>query len=142
MMDLVIDTSVAVATIFPDERYHSTSIGVLERLRSHSGAVPSLFWSEVRSVLVKAERRGRIPPSSSQVYLRQLRRLRLAIDSAQVDSDVLSLASKHGLTGYDAEYLETALRRNARLATFDKGLFLAAKWEGSALDILEFPELD
>ena len=40
MMDLVIDTSVAVATIFPDERYHSMSIAVLERLRNHSGAVP------------------------------------------------------------------------------------------------------
>ena len=126
MMGLVIDTSVAVATIFPDERYRSMSIGVLERLRNHSRAVPSLFWSEVRSVLVKAERRGRIPPSSSQVCLRQLRRLHLAIDSAQVDSDVLSLASKHGLTGYDAEYLETALRRNARLATFDKRLFSVA----------------
>ena len=62
MMGLVIDTSVAVATIFPDERYRSMSIGVLERLRNHSGAVPSLFWSEVRSVLVKAERRGRTPP--------------------------------------------------------------------------------
>lgn len=142
MMDIVIDTSVAVATIFPDERYHSMSIAVLERLRNHSGAVPSLFWSEVRSALVKAERRGRIPPSSSQVYLRQLRRLHLAIDSAQVDSDVLSLASKHGLTGYDAEYLETALRRNARLATFDKRLFLAAKREGLALEMLESRELD
>lgn len=62
MTDLVIDTSVAVATIFPDERYHSMSIAVLERLRNHSEAVPSLFWSEVRSALVKAERRGRIPP--------------------------------------------------------------------------------
>lgn len=142
MMDLVIDTSVAVATLFPDERYHSMSIAVLKRLRNHSGAVPSLFWSEVRSVLVKAERRGRVSPESSQVYVRQLRRLRLTIDTDQVDSDVLSLASKHGLTGYDAEYLETALRRNARLATFDKRLFSAAKWEGSVLDILEFPELD
>ena len=142
MMNLVIDTSVAVATIFPDERYHSVSVAVLERLRNHSGAVPSLFWSEVRSVLVKAERQGRVSPGSPQVYVRQLRRLRLTIDTDQVDSDVLSLASRHGLTGYDAEYLETALRRNARLATFDKRLFSAAKSEGSALEVLEFPKLN
>ena len=142
MMDLVIDTSVAVATIFPDERYHSMSIAVLERLRNHSGAVPSLFWSEVRSVLVKAERKGRVSPRSSQAYVRQLRRLRLTIDTDQVDSDVFSLASKHGLTGYDAEYLETAIRRNARLATFDKRLSLAAKREGLALEMLESRELD
>lgn len=38
----------------------------------------------------------------------------------------ISLARKHGLTVYDASYLELALATNATLATFDQRLHLAA----------------
>lgn len=57
------------------------------------------------------------------------------VDTDQVDQDVLSVAVKHGLTAYDAEYLETAMRRNAQLLTFDKKLLAAAKRESVAADI-------
>ena len=133
-MKLVIDTSVALAACFRDERYHRIARLVLARLPVSPGVVPSLFWSEVRNGLLVAERRGRIEEGSWESYLDYLRRLEVAVDTGQVDQDVLSVASRHGLTAYDAEYLETAIRKNARLLTFDKKLQSAAKREGVAAD--------
>ena len=44
--------------------------------------------------------------------------------------DVRSLADAHGLTAYDAAYLELGVRRHARLATLDGKLPLAARSAG------------
>jgi predicted nucleic acid-binding protein len=41
----------------------------------------------------------------------------------------LALAGKHGLTSYDAAYLELALRRGLPLATRDRELRKAARSE-------------
>jgi predicted nucleic acid-binding protein len=43
------------------------------------------------------------------------------------------LAARHGLTFYDAAYLELGGRRNLPLATLDEDLRAAAKVEGIAL---------
>lgn len=141
-MNLVIDTSVAVAACLTDEVNHHAASSLLSRLQVFSGVVPVLFWSEVRSVLLKSERGGRIPGGAAHFHTRNLRRLRLAVDTDQVDKDVLLLASQYGLTGYDAEYLETAIRRNARLATFDKKLLSAAKRVGVEFDMHEASTAD
>lgn len=141
-MELVIDTSVAMAACLRDEMNHYAASSLLSRLQVIPGVVPVLFWSEARNVLLKSERQGRIVSGSSHLYLRNLRRYRLAIDTAQVDKDVLSFASRYGLTGYDAEYLETAIRRNARLATFDKKLLSAAKRVGVEFDMHEASTAD
>lgn len=134
-MNLVIDTSIALAAYFHDERYHDSAKLMLARLPVFPGVVPSLFWSEVRNGLLVAERRGRIEEGSWETYLGYLRRLEVAVDTEQVDQDVLSIASRHGLTAYDAEYLETAIRTNAQLMTFDKKLLAAARSEGIAADV-------
>jgi predicted nucleic acid-binding protein len=42
-------------------------------------------------------------------------------------NDVLSLARTHGLTAYDAAYLEFSIRHGAPLATLDEKLQKAAK---------------
>jgi predicted nucleic acid-binding protein len=46
---------------------------------------------------------------------------------------VLALAARHGLTAYDAAYLELAQRRALPLATRDAALIRAAAAEGVAL---------
>jgi predicted nucleic acid-binding protein len=43
------------------------------------------------------------------------------------------LAEKHGLTNYDAAYLELAIRRNIALATTDQALRRAATRAGVPL---------
>lgn len=141
-MELVIDTSVALASCFQDERNHRSAKSVLARLSVFPEVVPALFWSEVRNGLLVAERLQRIKEGSFDSYLSHLRDLGLGIDTDQVDLDVLSIASEHGLTGYDAEYLEIAMRREAQLATFDKKLLSAAKREGVAFDLEDHPTVD
>lgn len=94
-----------------------------------------LFWSEVRNVLIVAERQGRIPKGSAELLVEELRQLDLLADVDQVDTNVIVFARDHDLAGYDAEFLETAVRRNARLLTFDRKLYLAAQREGVAIDI-------
>jgi predicted nucleic acid-binding protein len=42
----------------------------------------------------------------------------------------MDFAVKHGLTAYDATYLELALRKNAILATLDNPLAAAARSKG------------
>ena len=44
------------------------------------------------------------------------------MDLEQNEVIVLALARRHQLTFYDAAYLETALRRRARIATLDGAL--------------------
>jgi predicted nucleic acid-binding protein len=48
-------------------------------------------------------------------------------------SDTLHLAERHGLTVYDASYLEIASRRKIPLATLDRQLRAAATSEGIQL---------
>lgn len=54
------------------------------------------------------------------------------MDADHADEAVSILSRKHGLSGYDAAYLETAIRRRAKLATLDKKLARAAAEEGVA----------
>lgn len=46
---------------------------------------------------------------------------------------VMALARQYELTGYDATYLELALREGATLATFDNRLATAMRRTGGAL---------
>lgn len=134
-MEFVIDTSVAVASCLRDERYHRTAKRMLEGLEARSSVVPVFFWSEVRNVLIVAERQGRIPKGSAELLVEELRQLDLLADVDQVDTNVIVFARDHDLAGYDAEFLETAVRRKARLLTFDRKLYLAAQREGVAIDV-------
>ena len=43
---------------------------------------------------------------------------------------IAELAEAHGLTAFDASYLELAMRTNSALATFDSALIRAAQAEG------------
>ncbi len=51
------------------------------------------------------------------------------MDDEHDEMAVIDLAQRHDLTIYDASYLETAIRRKAKLATFDQKLATAASQE-------------
>ena len=80
--------------------------------------------------MLVAERRGRIDVGTTEDHLKDLRQLSFQSDSDQDDDRLTALARHHGLSGYDAAYLETAIRRGARLATLDTDLAAAAAREG------------
>lgn len=129
MMAIVIDVSIAAAWCFPDEEADAAD-QVLADLPRLGGVIPGLFWYEIRNVLIVNERRARIDPTDSARFLKRLRNLRLSHDEAHDEDAMMALARDHGLSAYDAAYLEAALRRGDSLATLDRALASAATAEG------------
>ena len=131
-MAFVLDASVAVAWAFADEE-HPVAAAALALLRTDESCVPSLWWFEVRNVLIVNERRGRLRETDTALILHNLARLPIAVDRAPEEAAVLTLARRHGLTVYDASYLELAQRHAAPLATLDLTLAQAAERENISL---------
>ena len=131
-MGFVLDASVAACWAFDDED-HPLAESALERLRTEPALVPTLWWFEVRNVLVVNERRDRLTEAVTAAFLRAVARLDIAIDRTPDSAAVLALARAHRLSVHDAGYLELAQRAAAPLATLDAALARAARNEGVAL---------
>lgn len=126
-MTFVLDASAAAAWLMPDER----AFDVEAAMARHGTVVaPGLFWFEVRNMLLSNERRRRIPEGLAERMMAALDALGLTLDHQPSEQGVMSLARRHGLTVYDAVYLDLALRQGLCLATLDQALIRAAKAEG------------
>ena len=128
-MAVVVDSSISMKWLFEDEATPATA-KLLDSLRDDSLVVPSLWLHEVASVLLVAERRGRISANDADEFVRMLRTLSLEIDYPGFDRAIRvssQLARDHALTPYDAAYLELAQRMQLPLATLDVALVKAAK---------------
>lgn len=125
---LIIDYSLAMSWCFGDEaRPESTQ--VQNRLATEAAIVPSHWHLEVANVLVMAEKRNRISSTDSAQFLALLSTLDIQVDheTASFAFDRLPpLCRTHGLTSYDAAYLELALRLGLPLASLDDDLRKAA----------------
>jgi predicted nucleic acid-binding protein len=131
-VSLVLDGSAALAWCFDDES--TAPIDAIMLKVANEGAVtPSLWRFEVANGLQTAIRRKRIDVAYRDRMLDNLAALNILID-AESDSYVWSataqLAAVHGLTVYDAAYLELAQRRRLPLATLDAALARAAGQAG------------
>jgi predicted nucleic acid-binding protein len=119
---IVLDACVALGWFVDDER---GSFAALDAVAQTGGIVPGNFQSEVAHALVRAERRGRMTATQSARVLAALADLALRVHFPDPHL-VLALAREHGLTGYDACYLATAIETGCRLATTDATLNAAA----------------
>jgi predicted nucleic acid-binding protein len=128
----VLDASVAACWAFRDEN-HPVATHALTLIRSGEVAVPSLFWFEVRNILVVNERRGRISKAETDSFLGFLPKLPIIQDRSPDETRILHFARSHRLTVYDAAYLELAQREGSPLATLDAALARAARSEGVKL---------
>ena len=131
-MPFVLDASIAACWAFEDEVDPVAALA-LERIRTDEARAPSLWWLEIRNVLIVSERRRRLTQADTAAFLRRLSRLGVGINSFPEESTVLALARKHGLTVYDASYLELAQRESYTLATLDRELQAAASAIGVPL---------
>jgi predicted nucleic acid-binding protein len=135
-MSLVVDASMTIAWLFRDERTDLPQ-AVLRRVAAEGALVPSIWRLEVANVLRNAVRRGRCNEGYSARSLRRLGRLRITVDS-ETDRHAwgatTELSRVHGLTVYDAAYLELALRSRQSLATKDTAMLRAAREVG--VDVL------
>jgi predicted nucleic acid-binding protein len=126
---LVVDSSVAASWALPDES-SPAALKALMLARSDKIVVPSVFWHELRNVLLVAERRGRLTADETQTGISVIVDLSPEIDASDDHFAVLGLARRHLLTAYDASYLELAKRKGAVLATLDRRLAHAGLSEG------------
>jgi predicted nucleic acid-binding protein len=135
-MSVVLDASVAVAWLHPEE----TTRAVVELfdglLNDDNVWVPSLWHLEVANIFQRNARLGKYPTVTRDRYLQNLKALPIKTDGETAFvawGETLNLAHLHNLTLYDASYLELALRRSLPLATLDKALRTAAAAEGVPL---------
>ncbi len=132
-MTYVVDPSLALAWLLPDEHNKEAEAIRLEIENGADAWIPIHWWFEVGNALLMAERRGRITAEQATHALTLLDALSLEEDeetAEQIPARTFSLARKHRLTLYDAAYLELAQRRGASLASFDSQLLDAAAKEG------------
>jgi predicted nucleic acid-binding protein len=133
-MAFVLDASVTLSWAFPDEQNPiALRAGQLLESSGETALVPSLWWYEVRNILIVNERRGRITPLRTASFLKALDELSIVTEFSQDESIVLELARQSRLTVYDAAYLALALHQRLPLATLDKDLRDAALAAGVPL---------
>jgi predicted nucleic acid-binding protein len=121
----VLDASIAACWCYHDEEDIRADIAY-ELLAADQAIVPLHWWFELRNILLIGERRKRLREQDTAQFLARI--VRLPIDFAPLPSgtDVFHLAREHGLSFYDAAYLELARRENMSLATLDDQLARAA----------------
>jgi predicted nucleic acid-binding protein len=78
-------------------------------------------------------RRKRIAKNDAEDFLLSLRDLHLRFVEPPAPDEILTLADDHGLTFYDASYLDLALRAHLPLASLDRDLVRAAERAGLRL---------
>lgn len=138
MGDFVLDCSATLPWVFADEATPAAD-ELLDRL-SHGVCawVPALWHLELGNVLLGARRRNRIDQAGIEAFLSRLAVYDIAVDDQTMErawQKTLDLALQHGLSTYDAAYLELALRRGLPLATLDRELIVAARTCGVTLPL-------
>ena len=131
-MSFVLDASTTMAWLFEDERNKYTD-SILMKLESEEAFVPDLWLYEVANVLIIGERRKRITEAQSRRFSDLLYELPINVVEIAKNAlwgNVLVLAREHGLTAYDAAYLELAMHEGLPVATQDKALRKASKKAG------------
>ena len=137
MSAFVIDASVAVGIVSPDERNDTVS-SLLDRIIDSGAFAPSLWLFETANALrfkwAKAEGAATfVREAVDKLYALPIELV--DIEPAIVRGGVLTLAYRHSLTIYDASYLHLARTLSLPLATLDRALAKAAARE--EVDILD-----
>ena len=125
-----------MAWCFEDQSTPYTD-AVLQAVIDGAAVIVPVIWKlEVVNTLVVAERRKKLAPAKSAVFLRDLQKFTITVDLEGIDqvfSTVLDQARLYQRSAYDASYLELAKRRGLPLATRDQPLGKAAQEIGISL---------
>jgi predicted nucleic acid-binding protein len=128
----VVDASLIMGWCLPDERSQVSDRFVSSLSPDSVLMVPSLFWYEAANVLAMAMRRSRITAEQAEhlALLVMALPLECPLVSPQTTRTLVAMADRHQLSGYDAAYLELAIRLSCGLATLDHRLAAAAAQAG------------
>ncbi|MEM1377238.1 MAG: type II toxin-antitoxin system VapC family toxin [Pseudomonadota bacterium] len=130
-MKMVIDASVALTWALPDEA-NPIADRAMEKVADFGAIAPAFFKAECANVLAVSVRRGRIGSDVRREILSLLSDLDIEYDQDALTNcwgKTADIAETHGLSVYDAMYLETAMRTSSPLSSLDKALRRAATEE-------------
>ena len=130
MSRFVLDASIVLTWCFPDENVAMAG-HVAGMFKQGDTAVAPSFWPhEVLNALLVGEKRKRISKELVRSFLDDLATLPIVLEQFPVGvvfDRVQHLSREHGLTAYDAAYLDLALDSGLPLATLDEDLVRACK---------------
>ena len=135
----VLDSSVALSWLLPDES-NAAADALVERIVLQPAVAPTLWLLEMNNALLTVRRAGRIDEAMHEQLRGHVAVLPVEFDVVYSNvthatmAKAALLAVRHGLSMYDAVYLELAARRSLPLATLDRALSRAARAEN--LDVL------
>jgi len=131
MAALVIDSSLAAAWCFPNERTDYTNAVLPVVSTPIEAAAPRLWAYEVRNSVLMGLRRKRISQSDAEYFFDSIKGLPIRLTDPLSNDGVFALADRHGLTVYDAAYLDLAVREGLPHASLDAALIRAAEQSGN-----------
>ena len=121
-LGFVVDASVSAAWFLPDEANANTEAALMATATVDVW-VPALWLPEIGNLLLRAHRRKRITADKRRELAAAAGALRVKVDREPVSITALDeIAARHGLSAFDAAYLELALRRGLPLATQDDAM--------------------
>ncbi len=130
MSRFVLDASVVLTWCFPDENAPMAE-HVADMFKHGDTAIVPSFWPhEVLNALLVGEKRKRISRELVRIFLDDLARLPIVLEqfpATIVFDRVQHFSRLHGLTAYDAAYLDLAADSGFPLATLDEDLMRACK---------------
>jgi len=137
----VLDASVTMRWALQDPSVADRAYAdeVLDSFAVESSWVPALWYTETIHVLRCAEDYGKFGESALTEFVYRLGQLPIKLDNAapaDIQLAVAAILREFKLSGYDAQYLELARRRNVAIATLDNGLRKAAKRAGVAIYLI------
>lgn len=133
LVAFVLDNSVLIAWFLPAQANDYTR-RMDRRAEVEQSVVPALWEVEFASVMTVLLRRRILVRHQVAAILTRAERLQLTVDRAPVPPRALfALTERHGVSAYDAAYLELADRRGLPLATRDASLARAARAAGIRL---------
>ena len=128
MSRIVLDSSYALALTLPDETPPASSAEVLARAL----IAPHIFPLEVANAALNSVRRRRYLPEEADQVCQVIEALNVEVlaPPAVGPRHHVRMALAHGLTAYDALYLDLAFTQRCPLATRDAALGAAARKAG------------
>lgn len=134
MKRIVIDNSVVIAWVL--EEGSEAANEIIGSLAEVQALAPSIWPLEFANSLLVAERRKRVTEAEAM----RARDIVLGLDievcpdhPQRILTEILALGRLHGLSVYDASYLDLAMREGVPLATLDGPLSSAARRAGVPL---------
>jgi predicted nucleic acid-binding protein len=129
----VVDASVVLTWCFPDENA-ALAQRVARMFKEGDSAIAPSFWPhEVLNALLVGEKRKRISADLIRTFLTDLATLPIVLQELQADAvfdRIQSLSREHGLTTYDAAYLDLAQTNGLPVATLNEALIRACAKTG------------